>query len=1108
MASVKDSLFGMMAVRAGFVTEEQVQEIIDLQQQYSEKGGTVPRMGELLAQKGYMTADQVKAVLAGQHREKGGLFGEIAIRWNFATREQVDECLEVQKEERQKGNPRKLGEIMLYKGYIQVQQIAAVLEAQKRRVLQCSGCGKHLSTAGFRPGDKLKCGGCGAVTEVPAVPGFTTADFRPVEAEVTPAETREQAEQAPPPGEPKKVEIGGYEIISRLGQDAAGTTLKARHLATDTTVVLRVMRVTPMQDEAFLKRFIEQGKNATKLIHKNIKRIHEVGLDKGRYYYSTEFVEGKSLKRMLDEGHRFSALEAVDLLLKVAHALEYAHNNGTIHGDLRPPHIILTDDGSVKIAEIGIAKDVSANLRYFARSSSVIPLYVAPEVAVDEETAGPASDIYSLGAIFYHMLTGSPPYEGTNPLEVLMRISEEEAPSPHRMGVTTEGLSRVAMKMIAPEPEDRYRSMTEVIDALREHMRDAALSTSRAKPKGTAEKAHERARRRAGGALAAEELRAGRGGMRPLTWFLFLLFLLVAAAALAWNFGVLDPKYWSTRWQYNVGVDGTSGDAKPESQPAEKLSEDELAFKELLSFVGRNPDNPEICLLKIEEFREKYPTSVKAADAARMALAQKEKVGRRAHDQLVKEKEDYAARNDFIGAVQAYDDWLERFAGTDLHMTVFRERKQLVMVEEKDALEREIRKAKWAAGEGKEEDALALLNDFRASKTHEARRLEAVEEVKRILASRQQAEEAAPVPEEPAPEEPAPEEPAPQPVAEVEEDLGPLNQAIAKAVKTLDSAAILGAVGDLQLKSRAGRLLLVEARDVAGLIGTTKDRLAKGIRRGLTVRHGRSQDKVTNVDDKGVTLRVNQGGRIADVTVPWPQLPPETIEDLIYEVVGGNDAREYALVAALFLYLGETGRAEIALSRALGLGYSDQTRIGARLKEMRERPSTGKSGTKEPIETSAALPERIAFRDEHDLGYLEREGGTWQIVGNALRVHGDVCKAVLRSGRLKGFLIRFEFKEVSSRLDVTVGRWRMGLDGFKGALVIRDTAGIEKETPYSIVSGFEYEMRVEATGDGTLYILQGTVKQRDKSTEPQGDSLVITAKSGLGVEIKEIRILR
>ena len=204
---------------------------------------------------------------------------------------------------------------MLYKGYIQVQQIAAVLEAQKRRVLQCSGCGKHLNATGFRPGDKLKCGGCGTLTEVPSVPGFTTSDFRPVEVEVAPAESPEQA--AKPPEEPKKVEIGGYEILSRLGQDAAGTTLKARHLATDALVVLRVMRVTPMQEETFLKRFIEQGKKATRLLHKNVKRVYEVGLDKGRYYYSTEYVDGKSLKKMLDEGQRFTPLEAVDLTIKV-----------------------------------------------------------------------------------------------------------------------------------------------------------------------------------------------------------------------------------------------------------------------------------------------------------------------------------------------------------------------------------------------------------------------------------------------------------------------------------------------------------------------------------------------------------------------------------------------------------------------------------------------------------------------------------------------------------------------------------------------------------------------------------------------------------------------
>ncbi|HHN47045.1 MAG TPA: hypothetical protein ENN09_06340, partial [Planctomycetes bacterium] len=330
MPSVKDSLFGMLVVRAGYATEEQIQECIDLQEDYRRRGGKVPRLGEILAQKRYMTPEQVSSILEGQHREKGGLFGEIAVRWKFATEEQLEECLKQQQEDHARGLPRrKIGEIMLYKGYVQVHQIAAILEAQKRRVTQCAGCSKFINMAGFRPGDKLRCAACGAITEVPSMPGFSFGDFRPQEAEVTPMETREQAERgsgvqpvvsagrapaevetaqppAAPPAPPEKapLEIGGYEILSRLGQDATGTTVKARHIESDTTVALKVMKVTPMQDEAFLRRFIEEGKKGTQLIHRNVKRVYEVGLDKGRYYYSTEYIEGKSLKKMIEEGHK------------------------------------------------------------------------------------------------------------------------------------------------------------------------------------------------------------------------------------------------------------------------------------------------------------------------------------------------------------------------------------------------------------------------------------------------------------------------------------------------------------------------------------------------------------------------------------------------------------------------------------------------------------------------------------------------------------------------------------------------------------------------------------------------------------------------------------
>lgn len=151
-ATIKEVLFGRLATRGKFVTEEQIAECLALQDRYRTQGGPVPRLGEILAVKGYMSAEQVRAVLDGQHGRREGLFGEIAIRWRFLDRPALEEALDLQRQMDAAGKPRsRLGEVLVEHGRLHPHQVRAMLEAQGKKIVHCSGCNARFNVAHFRP---------------------------------------------------------------------------------------------------------------------------------------------------------------------------------------------------------------------------------------------------------------------------------------------------------------------------------------------------------------------------------------------------------------------------------------------------------------------------------------------------------------------------------------------------------------------------------------------------------------------------------------------------------------------------------------------------------------------------------------------------------------------------------------------------------------------------------------------------------------------------------------------------------------------------------------------------------------------------------------------
>jgi hypothetical protein len=460
LSTVKELLFGEMAVRAGLVTQAQVDECLEIQRKYRETGQDTPRLGEILAGKNYLYIDQVRAILRGEFSHPGKLFGEMAIQMGFCKHGHVNECLRVQAEmEKAQGALRpRIGVILAEKGHLGEHQLRAVLEGQGKteealKAAEKSGAHEVIAHSADRVEESV---------------ARTAIEIDKALAE--PAEEVDTAAPAAAAARPKIVPsmvIGGFRVEQVLGEDSFGTVYRAKSEPDGTAAALKVLDLTRSRDPKFKERFVEEARRGATLRHPNIKRILLAGQDKGYLFYATEFFEGKSLRRTLEARGRMTLVEATVIVRQAASALQYAHASGVIHGDLRPVNVLIGPDGTVKVANLGLAKDSIDNMALLTASGEKMPFYMAPELGVRGRHFDERADIYSLGAIYYHCVTGRPPFEGRSPLEVLMRITQEDFAPPRRLAADLpEGVDRLITKMLASEPIQRVQSMAEVIAEL------------------------------------------------------------------------------------------------------------------------------------------------------------------------------------------------------------------------------------------------------------------------------------------------------------------------------------------------------------------------------------------------------------------------------------------------------------------------------------------------------------------------------------------------------------------------------------------------------------------------------------------------------------------
>jgi len=264
-------------------------------------------------------------------------------------------------------------------------------------------------------------------------------------------------------------QIPGYQLLNRCGAGAMAVVYRARQLSLDRIVAVKVLPRRLSKNTEFVERFYREGRAAAQLNHTNIVQAIDVGEASGYHYFVMEFVEGCTVYDELAEAKVYSEREAIDIITQIGRALLHAHERGFIHRDVKPKNIMLTKERVAKLADMGLAReatDLQAAMAEAGRAYGT-PYYISPEQIRGEVDIDHRADLYSLGATFYHMVTGRVPFEGPTPAAVMHKhLKETLTPPDHLNTGLTSGCGAMIEMLLAKSREDRYPSARELLTDL------------------------------------------------------------------------------------------------------------------------------------------------------------------------------------------------------------------------------------------------------------------------------------------------------------------------------------------------------------------------------------------------------------------------------------------------------------------------------------------------------------------------------------------------------------------------------------------------------------------------------------------------------------------
>ncbi|MFO8006524.1 MAG: serine/threonine-protein kinase [Candidatus Brocadiia bacterium] len=265
--------------------------------------------------------------------------------------------------------------------------------------------------------------------------------------------------------------LGEFRLVQKLGEGGMGSVYLARD-PEDQRVAVKILAPHLAKRRTFLTRFFREGQASIDLRHENIVSGLAIGEQEGLYYFAMEYVAGKPLARLIGELGPIPHQKASAIALQITEALVCAHSHGIIHRDIKPENIMVNTAGVAKLMDLGLAQQREQDLTVLTRTGAAMgtPDYMAPEQILNAKEADERSDIYSLGATWYHMVTGSVPFEGNGHHEVCMKhIKEPLTPVRRRREDVPRAVCRIIEQMMAKKPEDRIQSAEELRTLIRKH---------------------------------------------------------------------------------------------------------------------------------------------------------------------------------------------------------------------------------------------------------------------------------------------------------------------------------------------------------------------------------------------------------------------------------------------------------------------------------------------------------------------------------------------------------------------------------------------------------------------------------------------------------------
>ncbi|WP_254508389.1 serine/threonine-protein kinase [Anatilimnocola floriformis] len=271
-------------------------------------------------------------------------------------------------------------------------------------------------------------------------------------------------------------QFGNYDLVDTIAKGGMGIVYKAKHRKLNRIVALKMILSGQFADELEVQRFYAEAEAAARLRHPNIVGIHDIGECEGQHYFSMDYIEGKSLSDLLKD-QALQPRHAAKLMEAIASAMHYAHVEGVVHRDLKPSNVLLDASGSPLITDFGLAKQVHSGggQSQMTMSGTVVgtPSYMPPEQAAGKiELVNIRSDVYSLGAILYELLSGRPPFRGAGVMETLRQVLENEPVALRILSPTIpRDLETICHKCLQKEPEKRYATAKELADELGRFLR-------------------------------------------------------------------------------------------------------------------------------------------------------------------------------------------------------------------------------------------------------------------------------------------------------------------------------------------------------------------------------------------------------------------------------------------------------------------------------------------------------------------------------------------------------------------------------------------------------------------------------------------------------------